>query len=690
LATWGQELPVRWIKLEEILHQLKESQTVLISREEVIELGKDMEPAIHNEMEIILFLKYEHETGNVIYFDDISEFVILRPQWLIDVLKCLISPRKFQKKNVFVSNDWKELEQTGRLTDHLFTEVFNSIIVGEKSVLYKEHVLKVLEKFDIIVKPCCIVDNSAQQTLYTKANPTRITITLENKSPITGSSVILQNTTSLQDITSPEIPEVHEGGIEVQDEIGQVSRDTSSLQDITSPEITEVHEGGIEVQDEIGQVLRDTSSLQDINSPEITEVHEGRIEVQVEIDQVSRDTSSLQDITSPEITEVHEGGIEIQDEIGQISHGTSSLQDITNPEITEISEGGIEVQDEIGQASRDTSSLQDITSPEITEVHEGDIEVHDEICEVTHETCSLHSIRSQDNVELQDDGSQVQDDTNLVTHATLAEQPTNSPMKGVSEQEKQTMQTLEDMNIHNDSTTRRSTNDGIEPGIPNKKTGDNHDKKPRNEHLSLQKQTTEFLDYYVPCLIKAKPIKNVQENFKIEGINCQRTSWVCMDFDFLPPAFFNHVLVGYIRRYQISREPSKRGNRLALYRGMCVFNLDTSGCTKLAVCVYGKVIQFQIWDWRENVVKSYKKVWENAVDFIAEIKRRYKIHVSYTIKMKCCDGSYDNPDGMVEVSKLQKDEQYYCDEHAIIHNSKDLLDGWFKVMLKLITKRHGL
>jgi hypothetical protein len=58
-----------------------------------------------------------------------------------------------------------------------------------------------------------------------------------------------------------------------------------------------------------------------------------------------------------------------------------------------------------------------------------------------------------------------------------------------------------------------------------------------------------------------------------------------MDFDFLPPALFNHVLVGYIRRYQISREPSQRGNRLALYRGMGVFNLDTSGCTKLAVCV---------------------------------------------------------------------------------------------------------
>jgi hypothetical protein len=61
------------------------------------------------------------------------------------------------------------------------------------------------------------------------------------------------------------------GGIDVDDEIGQVSRDTSSLQDITSPEITKVHEGGIEVQNEIVKVSRDTSSLKDITSSEITE-----------------------------------------------------------------------------------------------------------------------------------------------------------------------------------------------------------------------------------------------------------------------------------------------------------------------------------------------------------------------------------------------------------------------------------
>jgi hypothetical protein len=58
-------------------------------------------------------------------------------------------------------------------------------------------------------------------------------------SSVTSGLVISCN--ALQDMTSPEITKLHEGGIEVQDEIGQASRDTSSLQDITSAEITKVH-----------------------------------------------------------------------------------------------------------------------------------------------------------------------------------------------------------------------------------------------------------------------------------------------------------------------------------------------------------------------------------------------------------------------------------------------------------------
>lgn len=157
-----------------------------------------------------------------------------------------------------------------------------------------------------------------------------------------------------------------------------------------------------------------------------------------------------------------------------------------------------------------------------------------------------------------------------------------------------------------------------------------------------------------------------------------------MSFDFLPPAFFNHVLVIYIRRYQISREPSKHGSRLALYRGMGLFNLDSSGQTKLAVCVYNKVILFQIWKWGKNCLTSFKNIWEHAEATIVLIKGRYKMNVSNTVTMKCCHGRHDNQDGMVDMKKLKSNEEYYFDEHAVSRNSQDLLDSWFEVNMDVL------
>ncbi|CAC5401747.1 unnamed protein product [Mytilus coruscus] len=152
--TWGQELPVRWIKLEQRLDILrtKDNKTV-ISYVDVIEHGKQVDPAIHNAKEIELFLNYQHEIGNIIFFKDIPEYIILQPQWLVDVLKCLISAPKFQKeKQLLHSSDWIELETTGRLSEDLLTEIFCQKSISH-SLPYKDHILKVMEKFDIIVKP---------------------------------------------------------------------------------------------------------------------------------------------------------------------------------------------------------------------------------------------------------------------------------------------------------------------------------------------------------------------------------------------------------------------------------------------------------------------------------------------------------------------------------------------------------
>ncbi|XP_071121311.1 uncharacterized protein [Mytilus edulis] len=364
VETWGQQLPTRWIKYEQVLDQHRENQDRVMAYEEMKTLGRSVGLEIKDKNEINLFLRYQHDIGNLIYFEDLPDLVILQPQWLVDVLKCLVSARKFQiRRNIVYNSDWKELETTGRLTEDLITEAFTGEEEGTGFVKYRRHILQIMEKFDIIVRP---------------------------------------------DIAEEE------------------------------------------------------------------------------------SVSSL-------------------DENGEI----------------------------------DKSKM-----------------------------------------------------------------PT----------------------VH----------------------------------------------YYVPCLIKSKAIINIVDSFKVDGQDFNRTSWMCMHFDFLPPAFFNHVLVNYIRRYQISREPSKHGCKLALYRGMGVFNLDSSGRTKLAVCVSKHVILFQIWKWCKHSHLSFKGIWEHAEASITGIKGRYKMNVSYTVKMKCCNGSFDNPDGMVEMSKLETEEEYFCDEHAVLHKSKDLLESWFK------------
>ncbi|CAC5401748.1 unnamed protein product [Mytilus coruscus] len=133
-----------------------------------------------------------------------------------------------------------------------------------------------------------------------------------------------------------------------------------------------------------------------------------------------------------------------------------------------------------------------------------------------------------------------------------------------------------------------------------------------------------------------------------------------------------------MRRYPISIEPSKRVTKLALYRGMGVFNLDQSECIKLAICVFCNVVQFQVWYWQEQSVELNERVWEEAESSVNAIILRYKMNVKYTLKVECMSGSYNNPVGMVDVVQLKNSESYYCNEHAESHKSKEILGCWFR------------
>ncbi|VDI35533.1 Hypothetical predicted protein [Mytilus galloprovincialis] len=91
--NWGENLPSRWIVLEKEIYGQISLGKYTISYDEAIQLATDCSfPDLKvSNSELDAFLKYEHDIGNVIYFEDIKDFIVLDPKWLVDVFKCFVS-----------------------------------------------------------------------------------------------------------------------------------------------------------------------------------------------------------------------------------------------------------------------------------------------------------------------------------------------------------------------------------------------------------------------------------------------------------------------------------------------------------------------------------------------------------------------------------------------------------------------
>lgn len=148
------ELPTHWIQLENALDFLtSDLKKNILSWTNILKLGNKM--LIKGEGELLEFLNYQHTIGNIIFFNDIREYIILQPNWLVKCFRCLVCDDDPKKRNPKISStEWKALTETGRLSDTIIDDLFQNENVLEKE--QKTYVLSVMEKFDIIVKPQCV------------------------------------------------------------------------------------------------------------------------------------------------------------------------------------------------------------------------------------------------------------------------------------------------------------------------------------------------------------------------------------------------------------------------------------------------------------------------------------------------------------------------------------------------------
>ncbi|VDI56727.1 Hypothetical predicted protein [Mytilus galloprovincialis] len=190
--------------------------------------------------------------------------------------------------------------------------------------------------------------------------------------------------------------------------------------------------------------------------------------------------------------------------------------------------------------------------------------------------------------------------------------------------------------------------------------------------------------YMMPSAMPSSTFDVVCEKFGILTQNCKRTSWLCFKFEFLPPSFFNHISAWFIRTYN----PSKVEGGIALYRGICMFDIDRSGGTKILVTMSTDTIAFQIVTFSEHHAgfgSACSKIYIEVSRLFEDIKQRYRVIMSFKLHFKCSDGYYFQD--IFEYEKLTVEKECFCIQHKQMHRSDQIISPWMNNEVKEIPDR---
>ncbi|VDI27951.1 Hypothetical predicted protein, partial [Mytilus galloprovincialis] len=183
--------------------------------------------------------------------------------------------------------------------------------------------------------------------------------------------------------------------------------------------------------------------------------------------------------------------------------------------------------------------------------------------------------------------------------------------------------------------------------------------------------------YIMPSMMPSVPFDTVCEKIGVKGPTCRRTSWLCLKFAFLPPAFFNHFYVWFIRRYKPMEVGNETKSLASLFRGIGVFDINKSKCEKLLITMSTDTIAIQLLSFSTED-KDLRKICSNIrVDLIKQtevIKERYNLKISYALHFKCSKGDYHKD--TLPFEYLKTVSEYSCTEHQMAHRSEEIYMAW--------------
>lgn len=191
-------------------------------------------------------------------------------------------------------------------------------------------------------------------------------------------------------------------------------------------------------------------------------------------------------------------------------------------------------------------------------------------------------------------------------------------------------------------------------------------------------------DFYImPSKMPSVPFADF---CKYTGITTsRRTSWLCLKFKFLPPAFYYHLTAWFITKYTPSNLDTD-STSLALYRGICLFDIDSNGCEKLLVTMSSDIIALQILSFSTQLKlkDTRSEVYSELKTIIKEIKDKYQLKLSLRLHFKCSTGNFGKDTRPYKF--LKSNPEYYCSCHTTAHQSDAIYLPWVKNEVRFGTK----
>eukprot|EP01047_Picozoa_sp_COSAG01_P002169 COSAG01_NODE_56_length_31088_cov_39.354771_5_plen_1355_part_00 len=129
LSGYGDEIPLGWLKFLDLANERAIRGTYHISLATARALARECKINTADDRELLLMMHLHTCFGFLMHFDEpvVRDLVVLKPQWLLDLMAALLCQRRIKEKLKAASKsapEWRRLANEGRLDVKLLPEIW--------------------------------------------------------------------------------------------------------------------------------------------------------------------------------------------------------------------------------------------------------------------------------------------------------------------------------------------------------------------------------------------------------------------------------------------------------------------------------------------------------------------------------------------------------------------------------------